>query len=422
MYAVFAENGRYAPERRALSISCSIRKCARSGPFGGEHAVERVEPFPRFLRIVVGSRRPSPVPPRCNAMPGADARAFRSSDCMRGDRCDASLRCVPRLHAAPASRSYHQTEIDFQYCRVVRERRTGVAAVSVHLLSRRQQVQPAQPERRSTGDEAGAVAAGQRREQREQRRADDDAAEGDEPGRAGDRAACARRARGARPRPAARRSSRSPSRRTARRSPSDQRRRPVRRRTSPSPRRTGRRATPSRPSRRRGATQRSATAPQTIRPAMPPSVGDGEREPGGDERHSRATRSGRRRGSSSGRPASPRRRSPTSDELGQRARAEHDPQRREHAGQRKRSRRLPVGVERARARAAPRPRPATPERGDQRRTPVASPAPARAPGSTAPASAAPAGTPVCLIENVSAIRDGGAVRASTCDDAGVIGP
>ena len=32
MYAVFAENGRYAPERRALSISCSIRKCARSGP------------------------------------------------------------------------------------------------------------------------------------------------------------------------------------------------------------------------------------------------------------------------------------------------------------------------------------------------------------------------------------------------------
>ena len=43
-------------------------------------------------------------------------------------------------------------------------------------------------------------------------------------------------------------------------------------------------------------------------------------------------------------------------------------------------------------------------------------------GSTAPASAAPAGTPVCLIENVRAIRDGGAVRASTCDDAGVIGP
>ena len=43
-------------------------------------------------------------------------------------------------------------------------------------------------------------------------------------------------------------------------------------------------------------------------------------------------------------------------------------------------------------------------------------------GSVAPASAAPAGTPVCLIENVSAIRSGGAVRASTCDDAGVIGP
>ncbi len=43
-------------------------------------------------------------------------------------------------------------------------------------------------------------------------------------------------------------------------------------------------------------------------------------------------------------------------------------------------------------------------------------------GSMAPASAAPAGTPVCLIENVNAMRDGGAVRASTCDDAGVIGP
>ena len=43
-------------------------------------------------------------------------------------------------------------------------------------------------------------------------------------------------------------------------------------------------------------------------------------------------------------------------------------------------------------------------------------------GSSAPANAAPAGTPVCLIEKVSAIRDGGAVRARTCDDAGVIAP
>ena len=43
-------------------------------------------------------------------------------------------------------------------------------------------------------------------------------------------------------------------------------------------------------------------------------------------------------------------------------------------------------------------------------------------GSAAPASAAPAGTPVCLIENVSAMREGGAARTSTCDDAGVIGP
>jgi hypothetical protein len=50
------------------------------------------------------------------------------------------------------------------------------------------------------------------------------------------------------------------------------------------------------------------------------------------------------------------------------------------------------------------------------------PSASASPGSIAPASAAPAGTPVCLIENVSAIRDGGAVRTSTCDDAGVIGP
>ena len=62
MYAVFAENGRYAPERRALSISCSIRKCARSGPFDREHAVERVEPFARFLRIGIGYHaRPSDI-------------------------------------------------------------------------------------------------------------------------------------------------------------------------------------------------------------------------------------------------------------------------------------------------------------------------------------------------------------------------
>src|SRR5262249_32635555 len=32
MYAVLGENGMYAPERRALSISRSRRKCARSGP------------------------------------------------------------------------------------------------------------------------------------------------------------------------------------------------------------------------------------------------------------------------------------------------------------------------------------------------------------------------------------------------------
>src|SRR5581483_6239468 len=43
-------------------------------------------------------------------------------------------------------------------------------------------------------------------------------------------------------------------------------------------------------------------------------------------------------------------------------------------------------------------------------------------GSSAPAIAAPAGTPVCLIENVSAMRDGGVVRASTCEEAGVMGP
>ena len=43
-------------------------------------------------------------------------------------------------------------------------------------------------------------------------------------------------------------------------------------------------------------------------------------------------------------------------------------------------------------------------------------------GSSAPANAAPSGTPVCLIEKVSAIALGEAVRASSCDDAGVIGP
>ncbi len=43
-------------------------------------------------------------------------------------------------------------------------------------------------------------------------------------------------------------------------------------------------------------------------------------------------------------------------------------------------------------------------------------------GRIAPASAAPAGTPVCLIENVSAMRSGGVVRASTSDEAAVIGP
>ena len=53
---------------------------------------------------------------------------------------------------------------------------------------------------------------------------------------------------------------------------------------------------------------------------------------------------------------------------------------------------------------------------------IRQPSTAASAGSAAPASAAPAGTPVCLIENVSASLDGGAVRTSTCDDAGVIGP
>ena len=43
-------------------------------------------------------------------------------------------------------------------------------------------------------------------------------------------------------------------------------------------------------------------------------------------------------------------------------------------------------------------------------------------GSVAPASAAPTGTPVCFSENVNAIRLGGVVRISSCDDAAVIGP
>ena len=44
------------------------------------------------------------------------------------------------------------------------------------------------------------------------------------------------------------------------------------------------------------------------------------------------------------------------------------------------------------------------------------------PGSAAPASAVPAGTPVCLIENVSAIRSRGVVRIRISDDAAVMGP
>ena len=53
---------------------------------------------------------------------------------------------------------------------------------------------------------------------------------------------------------------------------------------------------------------------------------------------------------------------------------------------------------------------------------VRHPVPCARDGRIAPAIAAPAGTPVCLIEKVSAMREGGVVRASTCEDAGVIGP
>lgn len=44
------------------------------------------------------------------------------------------------------------------------------------------------------------------------------------------------------------------------------------------------------------------------------------------------------------------------------------------------------------------------------------------PGTSAPASMPPAGTPVCLIENTSAMRCAGVVSASRCELAGVIGP
>ena len=43
-------------------------------------------------------------------------------------------------------------------------------------------------------------------------------------------------------------------------------------------------------------------------------------------------------------------------------------------------------------------------------------------GNAAPANAAPPGTPVCLIEKTSAMRPGGAVRASTSEEAGVMAP
>ena len=43
------------------------------------------------------------------------------------------------------------------------------------------------------------------------------------------------------------------------------------------------------------------------------------------------------------------------------------------------------------------------------------------PGTSAPASMPPAGTPVCLTENTSDMRCAGVVRASRCELAGVIG-
>ncbi len=43
-------------------------------------------------------------------------------------------------------------------------------------------------------------------------------------------------------------------------------------------------------------------------------------------------------------------------------------------------------------------------------------------GTSNPARAVPAGTPVCLIENISAMRSRGVVFASTWLEAGVIGP
>ena len=44
------------------------------------------------------------------------------------------------------------------------------------------------------------------------------------------------------------------------------------------------------------------------------------------------------------------------------------------------------------------------------------------PGTSAPASMPPAGTPVCLIENTSDMRCAGVVSANRCELAGVIGP
>ena len=43
-------------------------------------------------------------------------------------------------------------------------------------------------------------------------------------------------------------------------------------------------------------------------------------------------------------------------------------------------------------------------------------------GTSAPASAPPAGTPVCLIEKTIGIHLAGVTRASTCELAGVGGP
>ena len=63
MYAVFAENGRYAPRLARLVDQLLDQEMRAVGTFDREHAGERVQPFARFLRIGIAFHRIHGHPP-----------------------------------------------------------------------------------------------------------------------------------------------------------------------------------------------------------------------------------------------------------------------------------------------------------------------------------------------------------------------